>query len=126
MWLTHRNRRCVELDDRVFRGLLTFYPEEDLLSRPTFAEAVASGEISKSALISEAETLFIPWQMFLLSWPSLTKQLRHIERQRSDKLQVGELSKRSGSKGATPYRLIDRYIRAQHRSEEHTSELQSH
>lgn len=113
MWLTHRNRRCVELDDRVFERLLTFYPEEELLGRPVLAQAIAQGEIKKSDLIAEADKHFIPWQMFLLTWPNLGKHIRRIEQERKDKIQVGEISKRSGAKGATPYRLIDRYIRAQ-------------
>ena len=113
MWLTHRNRRCVELDARVFERLLTFYPEEDLLGRPVLSEAIIRGEIKKSDLIAEADKHFIPWQMFLLSWANLGKHLRRIEKERLDKIQVGELSKRAGAKGPPPYRLIDRCIRAQ-------------
>lgn len=113
MWLTHRNRRCVELDARVFERLLTFYPEEELLGRPVLSEAVIRGEIKKSDLIAEADKHFIPWQMFLLSWANLGKHLRRIEKERLDKIQVGELSKRGGAKGPPPYRLIDRCIRAQ-------------
>jgi hypothetical protein len=113
MWLTHRNRRCVELDERVFERLLTFYPEEELLSRPVLAEALARGEIKKTDLIAEADKHFIPWQMFLLTWANLGKHLRRIEKERLDKIQIGELSKRAGAKGPPPYRLIDRYIRAQ-------------
>jgi hypothetical protein len=113
MWLTHRNRRCVEIDDEVFRRLLTFYPEEDLLSRPIPAKALASGEISKADLQKEAGVHFIPWQMFLLTRAKLKGHLAHIERERKDKVQVTELSARSGGGGFTPYRLIDRYIRTQ-------------
>lgn len=113
MWLTHRNRRCVELDARVFERLLTFYPEEDLLGRPVLSEAIIRGEIKKSDLIAEADMHFIPWQMFLLSWTNLGKHLRRIEKERLDKIQVGELSKRAGAEGPPPYRLIDRCIRAQ-------------
>ena len=113
MWLTHRGRRCIQLDDSVFQRLLTFYPEEDLLSRPVLASAWDKGEIAKSHLISEAKKLFIPWQMFLLTPKNLKKHFSRIERERRDKIDVGEISTRSGSKGPPPYRLIDRYIRAQ-------------
>lgn len=113
MWLTHRNKRCVELDDRVFQRLLTFYPEEELVNRPVLSAAIRSGEIRKSDLIAEADKLFIPWQMFLLSWPNLRRHLLAIERERRDKIDVGHISTRTRAKGAVPYRLIDRYIRAQ-------------
>lgn len=113
MWLTHRNKRCVEIDDRVFKRLLTFYPEEDLLSRTVPSAALASGEISKAALQQEARTLFIPWQMFLLTRENLRRQLRKIESHRKDKLRVAKLSSRPGADGPTSNRLIDRYIRSQ-------------
>ena len=113
MWLTHRSKRCVELDDWVFCRLLTFYPEEDLLSRPVLAKALASGEIKKANLLKEASVHFIPWQMFLLSPDRLKAQLRNIEKNRLDKIQIVEMASRGGSVGPTPYRLIDRYIRAQ-------------
>lgn len=113
MWLTHRSKYCAELDEWVFRRLLTFYPEEDLLSRPVLAKALADGEITKADLQKEASVHFIPWQMFLLSKDKLKAQLRNIERVRLDKIQLAELSSRAGGAGATPYRLIDRYIRTQ-------------
>jgi hypothetical protein len=76
-------------------------------------QAIESDEISKSDLIAEAETLFIPWQMFLLTPSNLTKHLRRIEKNRADKINVKQLAHRAGFEGQTPYRLIDRYIRAQ-------------
>ncbi|MDE2057381.1 MAG: hypothetical protein KGI78_00825 [Patescibacteria group bacterium] len=113
MWLTHNGRRCVELNDRVFERLLTFYPEENLLTRKVPADALASGEISLSALKAEANRLFIPWQMFLLNMPRLRHHLRNIERNRRDKIRIAALSRRAGRVGAAPNRLIDRHIRAQ-------------
>lgn len=113
MRLTHRSKCCAELDDWVFRRLLTFYPEEDLLSRPILAKALMDGEITKANLQKEASVHFIPWQMFLLSKDKLKAQLKNIEKVRLDKIQVAELSSRAGGAGATPYRLIDRYIRTQ-------------
>lgn len=41
MWITHRNRRCTEIDDWVFCRLLSFYPEEELLSRSVLSKALA-------------------------------------------------------------------------------------
>lgn len=113
MWLIHRGKRCLELDERVFRRLLSFYPEENLLERPVLARALERGEIKKAHLQLEANINFIPWQMFLLTRTRLQHHLRWIERERKDKIQVAQISSRSGSAGPTPYRLIDRYIRTQ-------------
>lgn len=113
MWLTHKGKRCVELDDRVFARLLTYYPEEELLRRPILEAAQEEGEISKSDLIKEADILFIPWQMFLLKWDNLLAQIKNIERNRKDKIRAVALSSRSGGSGPLPARLVDRYIRAQ-------------
>lgn len=113
MWLTHRNIRCVEIDERVFERLLSFYPEENLLTRSIPSAALAHGEIKKGDLQREANTLFIPWQMFMLKWENLLRHLKRIETNRKDKIRIGQLSTRPGAEGATPNRLIDRYIRSQ-------------
>ena len=113
MWLTHKRTRLVELDDTVFRRLLNFYPEENLLSRRLLSEALTRGTIAKLDLQREANTLFIPWHMFLLTPENLRAQLVNIERTRKDRIKIARLSSRGGQDGPPPNRLIDRYIRAQ-------------
>ena len=113
MWLTHRGRKCFELDRRVFRRLFSYYPEEKLLDRAILAEALRGDEITKSDLMDEAEKAFIPWQMFLLGWNRLVEELANIEENRRDKIRVGRVSTRGSRGDSVPNRLFDRYIRAQ-------------
>lgn len=113
MWITNYKKKCVEIEDVVFRNLLSFYPEERLILRPKFAEAVNEDSISFTDIKSEAETLFIPWQMFFLEKKKLETQLKNIEANRADKIALSFLSKRSGKSGAFSLRLVDRFIRMQ-------------
>ncbi len=113
MWLTHRGKNCVLIDDRVFARLLSYYPEEELIRRPILEAALVKGQITKSDLLREADILFIPWQMFLLSWDNLRAQIKNIENNRKDKIRAVALSSRPGASGPLPNRLVDRYIRAQ-------------
>jgi hypothetical protein len=114
MWINHNKRKCVEIENCVFKQLLSFYPEEELLKRSTFLDATKQGYISYSDLISESETLFIPWQMFFLDKDKLSIQLKNIETNRADRLNNSSLmSKRTGKSGAYPKRLIDRFVRSQ-------------
>ena len=101
------------IDDRVFARLLSYYPEEELIRRPILEAALEKGEITKSDLLREADILFIPWQMFLLSWDNLRAQIKNIENNRKDKIRAVALSSRPGASGPLPNRLVDRYIRAQ-------------
>lgn len=115
MWITNYKSRCVEVDDSVFVRLLSFYPEEQLLNRPSIDESIKRGSMSFSTLKKESSLMFIPWQMFMLDNSKLSDQLENIERNRADKLSISEsyFSKRSKGKGFISKRLIDRFIRAQ-------------
>lgn len=113
MWLTHQGKNCIELDSQVFNKLLTFYPEERLLERRVLSDAVKNDHISLGDLQTEADVNFIPWQMFLLNFENLGRQLERIESNRSDKIRITQYGRRAGQPGANPNRLIDRYIRAQ-------------
>ncbi|HEY9481199.1 MAG TPA: hypothetical protein VIR98_03165 [Candidatus Paceibacterota bacterium] len=103
----------MEIEDAVFSGLLSFYPEERLLNREKFAAAKRDGVISFSELKSESETLFIPWQMFFLNSTKLKKQLNNIESNRADKISLSFMSRRPGRRGAFSMRLIDKFVRIQ-------------
>jgi len=113
MWITNYKKKCVEIEDDVFKDLLSFYPEEKLIHRPKFSEALGKDSISYRDLKSEAETLFIPWQMFFLEKTKLETQLKNIEQNRADRITTSFLSKRSGRSGSFSARLVDRFIRTQ-------------
>jgi len=113
MQITYSGKVCIETDTNVYKRLLSFYPEEKLLQRPILAEALQTETVTYGDLCSEAEKLFIPWQMFLLTPRKLTHHLKNIENNRVDKIRSTQMSRRRGHSGDIPYRLIDRYIRAQ-------------
>ena len=63
---TH-TKTVLEINEDVVAMILSIYPDEHLMDRPLFADALASGELSISALRKECNTLLIPWQLFMLN-----------------------------------------------------------
>jgi len=113
MWLKIGRDNAVEISDDVFDSILRLYPEECLFDRPLLKEARDQGHISYNVLLSECESICLPWQIFFLNVVNLKKELDSIERQRKDKFKNTSFAKRKGSGDITSKRIIDRLIRLQ-------------
>lgn len=113
MWISVNGAKVIEIDDSVVRMLLSLYPEENLLERPVFTDALKNDQIDLRKLKSEADMILVPWQMFLLTSKVLKEQLLHIERQREIKLTGKIAGKRKGQGNTTSKRILDRMIRLQ-------------
>lgn len=113
MWITVKKERAVEIDDQTIDRILGMYPEEELSRRTAFHAAKTSGEIELDDLRTESDKILIPWQLFLLDEPGLSRELQHIEKQRIDKISAKLVAKRRGQGHVTSKRIIDRQIRLQ-------------
>ena len=115
MILKSGNTVAVDLDDKVFKALLGFYPEEHLIEYGVFRAALEKGSITFMELRGAAEKIHVPWQMFLLDINNLKRELKNIEDNRLDKFPKNmlEIHKRKGIGNVTSKRIIDRQIRIQ-------------
>lgn len=113
MWVKVGNKKAVEIHDDVVRGVLSIYPEEQLLDRPFFIDAFSSGYVSYKGLLSECDSMLIPWQMFFLNPTHFKKQLENIEKNRKSKFRKSFFTKRESVGKVTSKRIIDRLIRLQ-------------
>lgn len=89
------------------------YPEEKLLDRSVFHDALRVGTMEFKDLVIESERCLIPWQIFFLNLLNLEAQLSHIETQRHDKISSKLIAKRKGLGNTTSKRIMDRLIRIQ-------------
>lgn len=115
MMLKHGTTEAVELDNEVFKTLLGFYPEENLIEYRLFKGPMEKGSMTISELKDASEKIHLPWQMFLLDINNLKRELKNIEDNRLDKFPRGtlEIHKRKGVGSITSKRIIDRQIRIQ-------------
>lgn len=113
MWVKVGNKKAVEIHDDVIRGVLSIYPEEQLVDRRFFIEAFSNGYLSYKGLMDECDSMLIPWQMFFLNPTNLKKQLENIEKNRKSKFRKSFFTKRESAGKVTSKRIIDRLIRLQ-------------
>lgn len=113
MWVKTGSKKAAEIHDEVVRGVLSIYPEEQLLDRPLFEEAFSKGLISYKKLLDECNAMLIPWQLFFLSPLNFKKQLQNIENNRKSKFRKSFFTKRESAGKVTSKRIIDRLIRLQ-------------
>ncbi len=113
MWVKVGNKKAVEIHDDVIRGVLSIYPEEQLVDRRFFIEAFSNGYLSYKGLMDECDSMLIPWQMFFLNPANLKKQLENIEKNRKSKFRKSFFTKRESAGKVTSKRIIDRLIRLQ-------------
>ncbi|MEZ4103843.1 MAG: hypothetical protein R3B60_00995 [Candidatus Paceibacterota bacterium] len=113
MWVVINGTSSTEIYDGVVERVLKLYPEEELVSRPVFQKAFATGSIELYELREESEKILIPWQMFLLTPANLNTTINHIEAQRQHKVSRKLVAKRKGAGDVTSKRIIDRLIRQQ-------------
>ncbi len=113
--LKHGTIEAVELDNEVFKTLLGFYPEENLVEYRLFKGPMEKGSMTITELKDASEKIHLPWQMFLLDMVNLERELKNIEDNRLDKFPKGtlEIHKRKGAGCITSKRIIDRQIRIQ-------------
>lgn len=107
------NKDAVEINDDTVRGVLSFYPEEELAGRRFFEEGFDKGHISYKGLLGECDSIQIPWQMFFLNYDNLKIQIDRIIKSREYKFSAKFFTKREGVGGITSRRIIDRLIRLQ-------------
>ena len=113
MLVTANKEKATEIDNDVITQILNMYPEENLIERTVFKEALERGTIEFKDLRNESDKILIPWQMFLLEPEILKRELSHIDKQRSDKISDKLFSKRKGEGDITSKRILDRLIRLQ-------------
>lgn len=114
MWIKVGGKNTVEIEDKVVKRILTFYPEEELMSLKDFEEAFIADSITISKLKKKSEAIFIPWQMFFLTSENLENEFLKIEKLRIDKFpDVALLVKRKGQGDVTSKRVLDRLLRVQ-------------
>lgn len=113
MWVTVNGTNSTEIDDSVVKRVLNLYPEEELIERTIFKEALASNNITFRDLQAESEKILIPWQMFFLTSANLNAQMAHIDARRLHKVSAKLVAKRRGAGDVTSKRIIDRLIRQQ-------------
>ncbi|QQR78906.1 MAG: hypothetical protein IPJ68_01370 [Candidatus Moraniibacteriota bacterium] len=113
MWVKTSGVSAVEIDDDVFRTILSFYPEEKLHESEFFQSCFSHGSVSYTLLRAESNKIFLPWQLFFLNKKNLKKQLKHINEQREDRLSAAFFTKRKGSGEHMSRRIVDRLIRLQ-------------
>ncbi len=113
MWVMVNRTQSTEIDDVVVKRILNLYPEEKLEQRVIFQAAFSSGIIEYKDLVSESEKILIPWQLFFLNSVNFNTQIKHIEKERKDKVSEKLIAKRRGVGDVTSKRIIDRLIRQQ-------------
>lgn len=101
------------VNDSVVRKVLGIYPEELLESRKFFDAAFRTGGFEFKDLQAEADTILIPWQLFLLEEAKLDAELKRIEDLRLEKVSEKLIVKRKGYGDITSKRILDRLIRSQ-------------
>lgn len=104
------SKTVLEINEEAMSMILGIYPDEHLMERPLFADALASGELSISALRKECETLLIPWQLFLLKESKLKPTLERIEARRKAKFSTRLIANRSNDGSGISLRIADRVI----------------
>jgi len=113
MWVTANRTNATEIENSVVDRVLNLYPEEKLLERPVFRDAITNQTVDFQDLKNESEKILIPWQMFFLTSGNLDKQIAHIDNQRKHKISPKLMAKRRGSGDVTSKRIVDRLIRQQ-------------
>lgn len=114
---TH-SRKIIDIDESLFVKILDIYPDENLIDRPTFTEAISKGELSYSELRKECAKLLIPWQLFLLKSAKLDKELNEINERRTSKFDRRLIASRGNQGEGVSLRIADRLIALQEYAKE--------
>lgn len=115
--------KVIDIDEASVETILNIYPDESLIDRPVFTDALRTGELSFSKLHTECETLMIPWQLFLLEPQKLEKAIEKIDAKRKAKFDKKLLANRAnGDKSGISLRIADRLIAFQEFAREQVSD----
>lgn len=111
--LKSHGKTVINIDEASIRKILDIYPDENLVNRPVFAQALTSGELAFTDLHKECDTLMIAWQLFMLDAAKVDDVVKKIDEKRKAKFDNKLIANRDRNGGGVSLRIADRLIALQ-------------
>lgn len=106
------------IDESVMLMVLSIYPDENLIDRPIFMNALNDREMTFSTLKDECGKLLLAWQLFLLNPQRAKKEIDDINTRRTAKFEKKMIASRTNEGAGVSLRIADRLISLQEYAKE--------